>query len=265
MITFVPMILFPNAKINLGLIIKGRRPDGYHLMETLFVPVASLTDVLELTPTASPGCTLVQGGMPLDSTREDNLVVKAYRGMEAFLQAQGRTLGGVHLNLTKRIPAGAGLGGGSADAAFALRGLNDLFALKLTPPELEQIARPLGADVPFFLHNQPILARGIGNEFEEIAIALPYRIEVITSHIHSSTPVAFRGLNLADCNPARELKPILALPDRAWRYTLPNDLEKPVFAEYPELAQTKQRLYDEGAVYAAMSGSGSSIFGLFVD
>lgn len=257
------MILFPNAKINLGLIIKGRRADGYHLMETLFVPVASLTDVLELTVADAPGCTLYQDGIVLDSGQEDNLVVKAYRGLETFLHTQGRTLGGVHLRLTKRIPAGAGLGGGSADAAFTLRGLNDLFSLKLTTSELEQIARPLGADVPFFLHNQPILARGIGNEFEEIPLVLPYRIEVVTSHIHSSTPEAYRNLNLAFCDPERDLKAILALPDHAWRYTLPNDLELPVFTKHPELAQTKQRLYDEGAVYAAMSGSGSSVFGLF--
>lgn len=259
------MLLFPNAKINLGLIIKGRRPDGYHLMETVFVPVAQLTDVLELQAIEVEGCVLHLNGIALDGPQTDNLVMRAYLALAAFLEAQGRSLPGVGISLTKRIPAGAGLGGGSADAAFTLRGLNDLFHLNLSVSEMEQIARPLGADVPFFLHNQPILARGIGNEFEEIPLALPYRIELITSEIHSSTPAAYRNLNLADCDPDRDLRSILALPDHAWRYALPNDLEKPVFAQYPELAQTKQRLYNDGAVYAAMSGSGSAVFGLFAE
>lgn len=253
------MILYPNAKINIGLIIKGKRPDGYHLLDTVMYPVMSLCDELSLEKSETDGCQFSLEGMELDGDPHDNLCVRAY----TLLRAACPSVGGVRIVLKKRIPAGAGLGGGSSDAAFTLRGLNELFDCGLSVEELAQLAAQLGADVPFFLYNRPLLATGIGTAFEEIDIDLPYDIRLVPSSIHSSTVAAYRALDYRTCDPARDLRQLLRLPVSEWKTHLPNDLEVPVFGLYPSLAETKQQLYNEGAVYAAMSGSGSAVFGLF--
>ncbi|MEM7655532.1 MAG: 4-(cytidine 5'-diphospho)-2-C-methyl-D-erythritol kinase [Bacteroidota bacterium] len=250
--------LFPPAKINLGLIIKGKRPDGYHLLETLMVPVQALTDELVLRP-AETGCHLQLSGRPLDGSAVDNLCVKAYRA----LQAQVPDLPGVAIELTKHIPAGAGLGGGSSDAAHVLLGLNQMYELGLSLAELQAIAAPLGADVPFFLSPQPQMATGTGTELEPFDLPGDFRIELRPQPIHSSTVAAYKALDHRLCDPERSLSHLLQQPTSNWPSQLPNDLERPVFGRYPELAAVKEMLYAEGAFYASMSGSGSCMFGLF--
>jgi len=262
------LTLFPNAKINLGLLIKGKRADGYHLLETVFIPVPALADTLVLTPDDRiEGCAFSQGGIALDNAPGDNLCVRAYTCLRSYVGSSvgehGKKLGGVHLALTKHIPAGAGLGGGSSDAAFTLSGLNTVFELGLSVDELAAVAAPLGADVPFFLHNRPVLAKGIGTDFEDIALDFPFEIRLVTSDIHSSTVAAYKQLDYTRCDPARDLRRLLAMPANQWKAHLPNDLEAPVFGLYPMLAEIKAKLYVDGAVYAAMSGSGSAVFGLF--
>ncbi|MEL6675089.1 MAG: 4-(cytidine 5'-diphospho)-2-C-methyl-D-erythritol kinase [Bacteroidota bacterium] len=254
-----PLLLHPNAKINLGLFIKGKRADGYHLLETLYFPVAALQDELRLIPREEAGCQLELDGSPLEGDPAENLVVQAYRKLQAVKPA----LPGVHIQLTKHIPSGAGLGGGSSDAAFTLTGLNELFSLGMSRDELAAIGAQLGADVPFFIYNRPLLAKGIGTDFEEITLDFPYRIEIVPSAIHSSTIAAYKALDYRDCDPNRDLKTILQQPIETWPEQLDNDLEKPIFALYPELAEGKKALYERGALYAAMSGSGSALFGVF--
>ena len=253
------LTLFPNAKINLGLLIKGKRADGYHLLETVMFPVPSLRDELRLWKSEQAGCSFQLDGIPLMGEGADNLCVRAYQ----LLREAYPALGGVAISLTKHIPAGAGLGGGSSDAAFTLLGLNELFACGFSVDELAKIGAKLGADVPFFLYNRPLLATGIGTDFEEIDLEMPYEIRIVPSTIHSSTVAAYKALDYTQCDPARSLRTLLAQPATRWRETLPNDLETPIFALYPTLSETKARLYDDGAIYAAMSGSGSAVFGLF--
>ncbi|RMG69318.1 MAG: 4-(cytidine 5'-diphospho)-2-C-methyl-D-erythritol kinase [Bacteroidetes bacterium] len=253
------LYLRPHAKVNLGLLIKGKRSDGYHLLETLFYPVYDLQDELWLRPSSQAECTLELDGNPLDGDVSDNLCVKAWRA----LRARVPDLPGVHLRLTKHIPAGAGLGGGSSDAAFTLRGLNTLFDLGLDTATLAEIGARLGADVPFFLHDRPLIARGIGTEFEAIDFTLPGELRVFPQDLHSSTIAAYKALDYRRYDPARELKSLLAQPLEAWRHHLPNDLEDPVFELYPQLQGVKEQLYAQGAKYAAMSGSGSAFFGIF--
>ncbi|MEZ4826216.1 MAG: 4-(cytidine 5'-diphospho)-2-C-methyl-D-erythritol kinase [Bacteroidia bacterium] len=251
--------LFPQAKINLGLLIKGKREDGYHLLETLLFPVPSLTDTLVLSKSDVPGCSLSVSGIALDSGVEDNLCFKAWKR----IQARFPDLPGVQIQLEKNIPAGAGLGGGSSDAANTLLGLNQLYELGLSDTALAEIAGTLGADVPFFIYNHPLLARGIGTDLTPVSIHIPYRLEIITPGIHSSTVAAYKALDYRMFDPSRDLLSILSLPATEWKDKLENDLEVPVFAMYPRLREIKNELYEQGAVYAAMSGSGSAVFGLF--
>jgi 4-diphosphocytidyl-2-C-methyl-D-erythritol kinase len=253
------MTLHPHAKINLGLFIKGKRPDGYHLLETLLWPLPGLHDDLDLAENGQAHCSIETTGIALDGKPEDNLCVRAWQRLRQEVPG----LPGVHIRLCKRIPAGAGLGGGSADAAFVLRGLNSLFRLGFEDGELAGFAASLGADVPFFIYGQPMLASGTGTELEAFELAAGFRIELITPPIHSSTAEAYRALDYRACDPARDLRRVLAQPRATWRAALVNDLEAPVFARYPELARIKAELYAKGAFYAAMSGSGSAVFGLF--
>lgn len=253
------MLLFPPAKINLGLLILGKYPNGYHQLETLMVAAPALRDRLELVPASGPGCTFELSGIPLDGSTADNLCVRAYN----LLAEAVPDLPGVTIRLEKGIPAGAGLGGGSADAAHTLRGINELFGLNLPVTRLHDMAARLGADVPFFLYDQPMLASGTGTTLEPFPLDLPFRLHIETPPIHSATMAAYKGLNLTECDPGRSLRHLLAQPVALWRDVLVNDLEQPVFRMYPELAEIKARLYAEGAIYAAMSGSGSAVFGLF--
>lgn len=254
------MELHPHAKINLGLLIKGKRPDGYHLLETLFLPVHELRDHMWLEHSDRDGHIELQlQGIELDGNPEDNLVVKAYRALQQYVD----DLPGVKIILEKHIPAGGGLGGGSSDAAFALKGLNKFLELGVSQRDLVRIAAGLGADVPFFLYDRPMLATGTGSELQTFDLPLPYRIELITPPIHSSTIAAYKALDYTQFDPNRSLEDILRRPVSAWQKYLPNDLEVPVFSIHPEIKQYKESLYEQGAVYAAMSGSGSACFGLF--
>lgn len=248
----------PPAKINLGLFIKGKRPDGYHLLETLMYPLPQLCDTLQLSESTGE-LSLEMEGIEIEGDIQTNLCIKAY----GLLQKRFPDLSPVHIFLKKNIPAGAGLGGGSSDAATTLKGINSLFNLGLSIAELAELAAQLGADVPFFLYEKPMLATGIGTDLQAFEIDLPYRIELITPPIHSSTVAAYKALDYTKCDATRDLAEILSLPADTWEKYLENDLEIPVFKLYPELAKIKAGLYEKGAVYAAMSGSGSAVFGLF--
>lgn len=254
-----PTILAPPAKVNLGLLIKGKRPDGYHLLETLFYPVRDLCDRLSIDEARDKAPTLEITNMALAGDLQDNLCLKAWRA----LKAEVPTLPPVHLTLEKHIPAGAGLGGGSSDAAYVLRGLNQRFDLGLSQADLAHLGSSLGADVPFFLYDQPMLATGIGTELTPFEMVLPLRLKLFPQPIHSSTVAAYKALDFRQFDPDRSLEAVLQMPLDHWREHLVNDLEGPVFQLYPELATVKDDLYAQGAVYAAMSGSGSAFFGLF--
>ena len=252
--------LYPPSKINLGLHILGRLPNGYHELETLLFPMESPRDRLSLEPLEEEACVLQMMGRPISGDISDNLVVKAWKA----LKNEVPDLPGVRVHLAKRIPAGAGLGGGSSDAASMLSGLNAMFNLGISLQRLGEISATLGADVPFFLYQRPMMATGTGTNLKGFELDLSgYRVELITPPVHSSTVEAYRGLNPADFNPGPRLGEILKLPVNEWKENLVNDLEKPVFQKYPKLSRIKEELYARGAVYAAMSGSGSAVFGLF--
>lgn len=251
--------LRPHAKINLGLIIQGKRPDGYHLLETLLYPIYQYQDELNIIPTASEGIDFHLDGIELEGDPEDNLVVRAYNALKAYQP----DLPGVLVHLKKGIPAGAGLGGGSSDAAFMLRGLRQLFQLDIADREMEAIAAKLGADVPFFLYDKPLFAEGIGTELSPFHLDIPYRIELVKPDIHSSTIAAYKALDIRKLKPGRKLRPVLAGPLHLWKEYLENDLEGVVFEMHPEIKEIKEDFYQRGAIYAAMSGSGSAVFGIF--
>ncbi len=250
------MIRFPNAKINLGLRIVSRRPDGYHNLETVFYPI-QLQDALELVPTSDQATSLTLSGIVIDGDSRDNLVMKAWRRLSERFD-----LPPVAIHLHKAIPFGAGLGGGSADAAFMLSMLRDYYHLPLSDEELDREAAALGADCPFFLHNKPLLAKGIGDEFEPVALSLKgYRLVLVKPAVAVPTAVAYSLVTPAE--PDEPVSVTIARPVTEWRDRLVNDFEKSVFARFPEVKAIKEGLYEAGAVYASMSGSGSSVFGLF--
>ncbi len=254
------MITFPNAKINLGLNITEKRPDGYHNLETVFYPVP-VEDALEITPLGgAPGkgkYVLKLAGQRIEGNAEDNLVVKAYRILDHDFG-----LPSIEINLLKHIPTGAGLGGGSSDAAFMLKMLNEKFALNLPEEKLEDYAARLGADCAFFIRNKPTYAEGIGNLFSPVHLSLEdYRILLVKPDIFVSTRDAFARIKprRADASP----KDIVCLPVEEWRGRLANDFEESVFPQFPRIGEIKEEMYRLGAVYASMSGSGSSVYGLF--
>lgn len=254
------MLTFPNAKINLGLNITEKRPDGYHNLETVFYPVP-VEDALEIIPLpdAPRGtCTLHLAGQEIAGTLEDNLVAKAYRMLDADFG-----LPAVDIHLLKHIPSGAGLGGGSSDAAFMLKMLNEQFGLGLTEDSLEAYAARLGADCAFFVRNRPTFAEGIGNIFSPLpSFSLSgYRLLLVKPDVFVSTRDAFARIKprRADASP----KEIVRLPVEKWRGRLVNDFEESVFPQFPLIGEIKDEMYRLGAVYASMSGSGSSVFGLF--
>lgn len=254
------MLTFPNAKINLGLNITEKRPDGYHNLETVFYPVP-VEDALEIIPLpdAPRGtCTLHLAGQEIAGTLEDNLVARAYWMLDADFG-----LPAVDIHLLKHIPSGAGLGGGSSDAAFMLKMLNEQFGLGLTEDSLEAYATRLGADCAFFVRNRPTFAEGIGNIFSPLpSFSLSgYRLLLVKPDVFVSTRDAFARIKprRADASP----KEIVRLPVEKWRGRLVNDFEESVFPQFPLIGETKDEMYRLGAVYASMSGSGSSVFGLF--
>lgn len=258
------MITFPCAKINLGLNIVSKRPDGYHNLETVFYPIP-LTDALEIKymdekfPSESP-CDLKITGNDVDCNEEDNLVIKAYQLLAADFQ-----LPRVHAHLVKRIPTQAGLGGGSSDAAYMIRLLDERFRLNIGIPEMERYAAKLGADCAFFITADPSYAEGIGDVLMPADVPGAglggYYLAVVKPSVAVSTRDAYAAI--VPKTPAKCCRDIVRQPIETWKDELVNDFEAPIFAMHPELAAIKQSLYDAGAVYAAMSGSGSTLFGIF--
>ncbi len=255
------MIVFPNAKINLGLNVTQRRSDGYHNLETVFYPIY-IKDVLEVVAPQPPGsplhkATLHLSGASLEGNPNENLVIKAYH-----LLSENHHLPPIEVYLHKHIPSGAGLGGGSADAAFMLRLLNDLFELQLPTPELQQLAARLGADCAFFIENKPCYATGIGDVFHPIDLDLGgYHILLVKPSVSVSTREAFSLIRPAQ--PQVCVRDICRRPVEEWQGRLENDFETSVFPQFPELARLKEMLYESGALYASMSGSGSSLYGIY--
>lgn len=253
------MITFPNAKINLGLNIVSRRADGYHDIETVFYPIG-LNDILEIVPTGDLRLTQLHlSGNPVNCATEKNLVMKAYRLMRSHY---GDRVPEVDIYLYKHIPDGAGLGGGSADASFALKTLNELSGMSLGDAELASIASTLGADCAFFIYNAPVYATGIGDQFSPVNVDLSgYWLVLVKPPVAVSTAAAY---SMVTPKPSEHFIPrLLESPVNEWRSFLKNDFEPSVFAQYPLLAEIKDTLYDCGALYASMSGSGSSLFGIF--
>ena len=250
------MITFPNAKINLGLNIVERRSDGYHNIETVFYPIP-LTDVLEIVPASGGDTTLTCSGNAVDCPVEKNLVMRAYRMLESQYH-----LPPVEMHLYKHIPDGAGLGGGSSDAAHALMMLNDMFDLNLTEAELASLAVKLGADCAFFIYNRPMLATGIGDVFTPVDVDLKGKtLLLVKPPMGVDTRTAYSRVVPAPSS--IRLDKVVALPVPSWDGLLVNDFEPSVFAALPQLWLIKARLLDAGALYAAMSGSGSTVFGIF--
>ncbi|QIA07280.1 4-(cytidine 5'-diphospho)-2-C-methyl-D-erythritol kinase [Draconibacterium halophilum] len=248
------MITFPNAKINIGLNVVEKRPDGYHNLETIFYPV-KLSDALEVIEAETTSFS--SSGIKIDAEPENNLVYKAYS-----LLTEDFNMPPIKMHLHKVIPFGAGLGGGSADAAFALKMLNDYFGLSLSIDQLKQYAARIGADCPFFINNKPTFAHGIGDQFKSVNIDLSrYEIVIIKPPFSVSTPQAYK--NIVPAKPHFNLLEIAQLPIEDWKTVVKNDFEKSVFPQFPEVENLKNKLYEAGAVYASMSGSGSAVFGIF--
>ena len=253
------MKLFPNCKINIGLRVVRKREDGYHDLETIFYPVMGLHDELEVVPSSK--FEFIQEGLAVDCKPEDNLIVKCFLNMKAKYPQ----IGDVRIRFKKNIPFGAGLGGGSSDAAHMAIALNEIFALGLTREQLADEVRSLGADCPFFVYNTPCYAEGIGDKLSPISLDLSgLRLVMIKPNCGVSTREAYGGIIR---HPEAEGKIKQALAEEKslvdMRSLLVNDFEQTVFPLHSEIAEIKQRLLDAGAVYAAMSGSGSTVFGLF--
>ncbi len=251
------IIAMPNAKINLGLNISSKREDGYHNIETIFYPLHLADKISIKILSYGSDFQFCLSGIELNSKPGDNLVEKAYNLLRADFK-----LPPVKIELLKIIPVGAGLGGGSSDAAYTLKLLNDLFRIGLTNSELELYASRIGADCAFFIRNKPVFATGTGNIFTEVDLNLAGFFWVLVKPpIHVSTADAYSRIEPA--KPAVSLTEIIRKPISIWKDSMKNDFEPSVFKLYPEIAVIKQKLYDVGALYASMSGSGSSVFGIF--
>lgn len=248
------MICFPNAKINLGLHITSKRKDGYHDIETCMVPIP-INDALEMILSKKP--VFEASGLNIPGEEKDNLILKAVK----LLQKDFNDLPALHIHLHKNIPMGAGLGGGSADGAFALTLMNTLFELHLEDWILEDYAAQLGSDCPFFIQNTPKIATGRGEILEPVDVDLKGNyIVLVKPPIHVGTKEAYAGVKPQA--PKYPLKEVLK-DKNSWKEMLVNDFENSIFPQYPEIAEIKAKLYKMGAYYAAMSGSGSTVFGLF--
>lgn len=250
------MIRSPNCKINLGLFVTEKCPDGFHNIETIFLPIP-LYDELEIEVTDA--FSFQQEGIPLDSSEENNLCVKAYR----LLKQDFPQMGNVRMRLKKNIPFGAGLGGGSADAAETLKMLNSLFSLKLSVSRLQDYAARLGSDCPVFIRNQAVFATGRGGIFHEIPPLDfgAYDMLLLKPEDAVSTAEAYKSIRprAAGC----DLREAVRLPMESWKDKIINQFEESVFPQHPNIRECKERLYREGAVYASMTGSGACVFGFF--
>ena len=256
------MITHPIAKINLGLNVVEKRPDGYHNLETVFYPVR-IYDAIEVFEMAADfpsevDCDLKITNIHIDGDEQRNLVVRAYQ----LLRQDFPQLPRIHVHLHKGIPTQAGMGGGSSDCGYMLTLLNRQFDLGLSNEQLIGYAARLGADCSFFILNKPCYAEGIGEKLQPISLDLSgWYLAIVRPDIPVSTKEAFSLITPQ--HPEKNCRDVVMQPVETWRDVLTNDFEKSVFALYPKIGQIKQRLYDLGAVYAAMSGSGSSLFGLF--
>lgn len=244
------------CKINLGLNITECRPDGYHNLQTIFYPVP-LYD--ELTIAESSGeDVLMLAGNPLEGEVQDNLVLRAVR----LLRQEGHPVPPLHIDLRKVIPSGAGLGGGSSDAACAVRTIAGMFGLSLSEKQMEGLVRRLGADCPFFINPRPLYAEGIGDEFTPVSLDLKgLYLVLVKPDVFVSTREAYAGVHPHE--PVCSLLETAALPLEQWEGRMVNDFEESIFRSHPLLSDIKKELYRQGAAYASMSGSGSTIFGLF--
>lgn len=248
------MIVFPNAKINIGLNILSRRPDGYHNLETIFYPIA-IRDALEVVE--AEYLSFTSSGLAIPGNPDDNLCLKA-----CHLISKDFKLPPVHIHLHKHIPIGAGLGGGSADAAFFIKLMNDKFSLKLSTSTMENYASQLGSDCSFFIKNKPAFAFERGDKLEAVNIDLSnYYIVLVMPAIQVSTAEAYQGMSLGKA--VLSLRELVKLPVKEWRSLISNDFEETVSAKYPSIGLIKTALYTAGALYASMSGSGSAVYGIF--
>ena len=250
------MLSFPNAKVNLGLSVIEKRSDGFHDIETVMFPIG-LCDVLEVIKSPDAQFSFTTSGMKIKGDKNHNLVVKAWN-----LLRESFDLPAVKIHLHKVIPMGAGLGGGSSDAAFLIKNINTLFDLNLSVGQMEAFALELGSDCPFFIQDKPVLAMGRGEVFEDFKLDLSsYHIVVVRPEIHVDTATAYGQITLG--HKEILLKEMMKMPVNKWKGLLTNDFENPVFERYPKIQAIKEKLYEMGAVYASMSGSGSAVFGLF--
>lgn len=254
------MIVFPNAKINIGLYVTERREDGYHNLESVFLPLP-IYDALEITPAANEASSLIVQGKLSEEQKEDNLVWKAYQLLKADYEQQIHLID-IHLN--KAIPMGAGLGGGSSDGTFMLRLLNDYFGLGLQPQKLATYALALGSDCPFFVFNTPQLAMGRGEILSNIDLHIDWRLyKILCVHppLHISTKEAFA--HLTPQAPNFDLVHLPSLPISEWKGQIKNDFEKSFLSVHPEMQIIKDELYQQGAIYVSLTGTGSTFYAIF--
>jgi len=253
------MVLFPNCKINLGLNIISKRSDGYHDLESVFYPIL-IREAVEIIE--NENFEFSNSGWVIEGDKQNNLCLKAYQ----LLKKDFPHLPTVQMHLHKAIPMGAGLGGGSADGAFTLKLLNEKFDLSLSETQLIDYASQLGSDCPFFILNKPCFAKGRGDLLEQISLDLTsYKFMIIHPGIHISTAWAFSQLSerLQQPDNSKSIKEIIQRPLSIWKDELKNDFEEPVFAHFPEIKKIKDELYNAGAVYSSMTGSGSAVYGIF--
>lgn len=252
------MVVFPNAKINIGLNVVEKRSDGFHNIESIFYPVMELYDVLELIKSDQTGVEFVSTGIDIPVTEgEKNLCEKAYD-----LLRNDFDISGVKTHLHKVIPIGAGLGGGSSDAAFMLKALNELFELNITNQELIKYAQKLGSDCAFFIENKPVYAYNKGDEFDFIGLDLSAcEIKIKYPEIHISTVEAYAGI--VPQLSSEQLKELIKQPIETWKEKIKNDFENSIFPNHPKIEELKAKMYHDGAKFASMTGSGSAVFGIF--
>ncbi|MDR3227245.1 MAG: 4-(cytidine 5'-diphospho)-2-C-methyl-D-erythritol kinase [Prevotellaceae bacterium] len=252
------MIVFPNAKINLGLNVIEKRCDGFHNIETVFYPIP-LCDVLEIEESQSNTSALFNSGIIINEDSDNNLCMKSLR-----LIKKDFSIPEVNIFLYKKIPFGAGLGGGSADAANVLIMLNKMFSLNINDEKLMQYAAQIGSDCAFFVKNKPQSASGKGEIMNDVNVSLSgYYLVVVKPDIFVSTAQAYA--NITPKQPTLRIADIVSKPIEEWKYFLKNDFETTVFSQYPEIKRIKENLYSRGAIYASMSGTGSSVYGIFAN
>lgn len=250
------MLLFANAKINIGLNITSKRDDGYHLIQSVFMPIP-FYDIIEIIPSNNNDISFKYTGIEIESNTEDNLCVKAYRLMKKYF-----SIPVFSIYLHKQIPIGSGLGGGSSDAAFTLKGINEIAKLNLNNKELKHLAIKLGADCPFFIDNVPTYAEGIGEQLKPIENKFYGKyLVIVIPNIFISTTKAYQ--NIKPQKPNYCLKDVYSSDFKHYKNTIKNQFEEYAFAKYEQLNDIKINLYKKGAFFASMSGSGSAIFGIF--